>query len=336
MKTLILSLLLLTSASSIFAQTPRCPIDIKSNQGGGRCADLDFGGQSLKGTAVVTLTFSGPVMCAPKLLSVTDHDNVTRMLKSGVGTVQAAPNNDKVEYCLYGEKSDDNFFNQPDLIVQLQYTCEDATSPVEVTPVTIFCDEAGKEVDSPFEEIPLPVTFKSVNAARKTASSVGVTWTTASEQNNRGFYVQRNDGSGWKNVAFVFSQSVAGTSSSDLSYEYNDANTEKGVSQYRIQQVDLDGKASYSIIRAIRGESVGAKVLVYPNPSSNGNINVVFESNNGVRDVVVNDAAGRVVKIFKSITNNNLQIENLKSGFYTLKITNRTTASSSVEKVVVK
>ncbi len=182
----------------------------------------------------------------------------------------------------------------------------------------------------------LPVTFKSVNANRKNASSVGVSWTTSSEQNNRGFYVQRNDGAGWKNVAFVFSQSVAGTSSSDLSYEYNDANTEKGVSQYRVQQVDLDGKASYSIIRAIRGESVAAKMLVYPNPSATGNINVVFDSNSGVRDVMVSDAAGRLVKTFRSITNNNLQIENLKRGFYTLKVTNRTTASSSVEKVVVK
>src|SRR5687768_14094245 len=113
MKTLLFALLLLASVTTLFAQTPRCPIAIKSNQGGGSCADIVFGGETLKGTAVVTLTFSGPVLCAPKLVSVTDHDNITRFLKSGVGTVQAAPNNDKVEYCLYGEKSDDNFFNQP-------------------------------------------------------------------------------------------------------------------------------------------------------------------------------------------------------------------------------
>ncbi|HVG14281.1 MAG TPA: hypothetical protein VM935_04940, partial [Chitinophagaceae bacterium] len=52
--------------------------------------------------------------------------------------------------------------------------------------------------------IPLPVTFKSFNVTRKNVSAVGVTWTTASEKDNRGFNVQRNDGTGWKNVAFVF------------------------------------------------------------------------------------------------------------------------------------
>jgi hypothetical protein len=58
------------------------------------------------------------------------------------------------------------------------------------------------------------------------------------------------------NRAFVTSKAVAGTSSSELSYQYSDVNMEKGISQYRIQQVDLDGKFSYSMIRAIRGESV--------------------------------------------------------------------------------
>ncbi|HVG14914.1 MAG TPA: T9SS type A sorting domain-containing protein, partial [Chitinophagaceae bacterium] len=179
-------------------------------------------------------------------------------------------------------------------------------------------------------------TFKSFNVTRKNVSAVGVTWTTASEKDNRGFNVQRNDGTGWKNVAFVFSQTVAGTSSSDLSYEYNDANTEKGVSQYRIQQVDLDGRASFSIIRATRGENAAAKLLVYPNPSSTGNVSVVFDNSIGVRDISISDATGRVIKSFQSITNSVLQVENLRKGFYTIRVTNRTTAASTVEKVVIK
>jgi hypothetical protein len=184
--------------------------------------------------------------------------------------------------------------------------------------------------------IGLPVTFKSFKADRKSSSSVGVTWTTASEQNNKGFFVQRNDGSGWKNVAFVFSASNNGNSSTDLSYSFNDVNTETAISQYRVQQVDLDGMARYSTIAAVRGLGTSAKLLVYPNPSANGNVNVVFDDNNSVRDVQVSDAAGRTIKHFKSITNNLLLIENLKSGFYTIKVTNRNTAATTVEKVVVK
>jgi hypothetical protein len=191
-------------------------------------------------------------------------------------------------------------------------------------------------VDRTTDCIVTPVTFKAFKADRKSSSSVGVTWTTASEQNNKGFFVQRNDGSGWKNVAFVFSASNNGNSSSDLSYSFNDVNTETAISQYRVQQVDLDGMARYSTIAAVRGLGTSAKLLVYPNPSANGNVNVVFDDNNSVRDVQVSDAAGRTIKQFKSITNNLLLIENLKSGFYTIKVTNRNTAATTVEKVVVK
>jgi hypothetical protein len=62
----------------------------------------------------------------------------------------------------------------------------------------------------------------------------------------------------------------------------------------------------------------------------------VFDSNEGLRDVIVSDATGRLVRNFRSITGNLLPIENLRSGFYTIKIFNRTTASSAVEKVVIK
>ena len=183
---------------------------------------------------------------------------------------------------------------------------------------------------------PLPVTFKSFNANRKNANSVSLNWTTATEQNNRGFQVQRNDGTGWKSVGFVSSNAVNGSSAAELSYEYLDANAEKGITQYRIQQVDLDGRSGFSTIKAIRGEGLSSRLLVYPNPSATGIINVVFENNTGVRDVYVSDATGRLVNTFKSISNNILVIENLKKGFYTLRVTNKNTATTTVEKVVVK
>ena len=113
-------------------------------------------------------------------------------------------------------------------------------------------------------------------------------------------------------------------------------NTEKGITQYRIQQIDLDGKFAYTDIRAIRGEGALGKVVVFPNPSSDGKINVVFEDNSALRDVQVNDMQGKVIRSFKGISNNILVIERLTSGFYTIKVTNRTTAASSVQKVVIK
>jgi hypothetical protein len=181
----------------------------------------------------------------------------------------------------------------------------------------------------------LPVHFKSFNASRTTTSNVSITWTTASEQNSKGFNVQKNVGGEWKTIAFVPSQALGGNSSYDINYSFKDANTEKGITQYRVQQVDLDGKFAYTDIRAIRGEGTVGKIIVYPNPSADGKVNVVFEDNT-VRDIQVNDMQGKVIKSYKGITNNILVIEKLTSGFYTIKITNRNTAASSVEKVVVK
>jgi hypothetical protein len=190
-------------------------------------------------------------------------------------------------------------------------------------------------LQEPIECSPLPVKFKSFNANRTTASNVNVTWTTASEQNSKGFNVQKNVGGEWKTIAFVPSQAQGGNSTYDLNYSFKDANNEKGITQYRVQQVDLDGKFAYTDIRAIRGEGTVGKIVVYPNPSVDGKVNVVFEDNT-VRDIQVNDMQGKIIRSYRGITNNILVIEKLTSGFYTIKITNRNTTASSVEKVVVK
>jgi hypothetical protein len=192
------------------------------------------------------------------------------------------------------------------------------------------------ETDLTEANIPLPVHFKSFTANRSNASSVSINWTTASEQNSKGFYVQKNVNGEWKNVAYVASQAVNGNSSSDLNYSYTDANTEKGITQYRILQVDLDGKSKYSDIRAIRGDGNLAKVVVYPNPSTDGKVNIVFEDNSSLRDVIVNDMQGKVIRSFRGVSNNILVIEKLTTGFYTIKVSNRTTSASSVHKVVIK
>ena len=163
---------------------------------------------------------------------------------------------------------------------------------------------------------------------------MSISWTTASEQNNNGFYVQRNNGDGWKNVAFVFSQALGGNSASDLTYSYTDPNNIKGVSQYRILQVDIDGKSKFSDIRLVKGEEQLGKLIVYPNPSSTGNINVVFDGQTA-RDVNVTDLSGRLIRKYSSVINN-LEIKGLTSGVYSILVTEKATGSKFVQKVVIK
>lgn len=327
MKKILLSVLLVASVSVAFAQAP-CPTGIGAgtNMGAGDCKECAGTANNLNfnfsqpATAKVVLEFNETLPCIPRLISITNEAGITLLADCGVGQIKQGGGSKKtlVEYCFWG--NDEFFKARAYLSARLEYEC------MSIERTCFFG----------IENIPLPVKFKSFNANRTSASNVTITWTTASEQNSKGFNVQKNVGGEWKTIAFVFSQTEDGNSSTDLSYSFKDANNEKGITQYRIQQVDLDGNAKYSDIRAIRSEGTVAKIVVYPNPSVDGKLSVVFDDNSSVRDVQVNDMQGRVVKSYKEITNNILVIEKLTSGFYTIKITNRNTAATSVEKVVVK
>ncbi|TMI85845.1 MAG: T9SS type A sorting domain-containing protein, partial [Bacteroidetes bacterium] len=182
--------------------------------------------------------------------------------------------------------------------------------------------------------IPLPVKFKSFNAARN-HSNVDLRWETAFEQNNSGFAVERNIRGAWEQVAFVPTQAANGNSESALTYQLTDLNNIKGMSQYRIRQVDFDAKSSYSEIRAVRGEGQTGKTVVYPNPSFDGRVSIVFEDATVTRDASLSDMSGRVLKQWKGITNNNIQLDNLTPGMYSLKIVVPETGEQSVEKIIV-
>ncbi len=180
----------------------------------------------------------------------------------------------------------------------------------------------------------LPVELGSFTAKRNNAV-VDLKWTTSLEVNNKGFYIQRSLGGAWETIAFVPTQAQDGNSNSELVYSFTDPNNFKGISQYRLNQVDLDGRSKLSDIRIVRGEEQKDKVTVFPNPSD-GKVSVLFGDNTGItRDVTLYDMSGRVVKEWKGITVNSIQIENLTSGMYTLRIFVPATGNQVVEKVIV-
>lgn len=181
----------------------------------------------------------------------------------------------------------------------------------------------------------LPIKLQSFTAVRY-RSNVVLEWETAMEDNNLGFEVQRKIGNtDWNNIAFVASKAQNGNSNEVLNYELNDVNATKGITQYRLKQIETDRSAAYSAIRSVRGEGQYGKTIIYPNPSNNGNVNVVFEDANVVRNITLIDMNGRTVKQWKGVTNNNIQMENLHAGFYTVRIVNAETSEQVVEKIVV-
>jgi hypothetical protein len=162
-----------------------------------------------------------------------------------------------------------------------------------------------------------------------------VKWETTSEQNNTGFAVERNINGNWQQVAFVPTQAVSGNSDIKLSYSYIDVNLTRGISQYRIKQIDIDAKAKYTEVRSVRGDGQPGKIIVYPNPSNDGRVNIVFEDVRGTRNISVTDMSGRVIKQINGITNNNIQIDKLLPGMYSLRIMVVENGEQTVEKIIV-
>jgi|GEM_PF-5262522 len=121
---------------------------------------------------------------------------------------------------------------------------------------------------------PLPVELSQFDATRQGADAL-LTWTTASELNNRGFEVQAStDGQAFQALGFV---AGAGNSATTRRYRYLDqAPGKAGLRYYRLRQLDANGTASYSPVRTLAFEAATA-VLVQaaPNPFSSS-LSVTF------------------------------------------------------------
>lgn len=183
----------------------------------------------------------------------------------------------------------------------------------------------------------LPVKYKSFEATRESASLVTLKWTTAMEQINTGFEIQRKDGNGiFKAIAFVNSKTKDGSSWTELSYVYKDQNSFEGMSQYRIAQVDQDGKRTFSTIAVVNGkQSIGTTILIYPNPAVNGTTMAVF-NNSDQKDIILTDMSGKVIKTASNLSTNNYQLTGLKSGMYILKVVNLRKNEIVIEKISVR
>ncbi len=166
----------------------------------------------------------------------------------------------------------------------------------------------------------LPVSLASFTASKQGAS-VDLKWTTASEQNNAYFTVERSaDGVSFSAIGKV---NGAGNSSSTLNYSYTDNNPLAGKNFYRLRQVDFDGQFDISAIVSVN-LSVTSKVSLYPNPVSN---TALLQYPKAVKGAGYRLVAmdGRVMKsgiLQENSTQMNLNLSGMQSGTYVLIINN--------------
>ncbi|MFZ9388041.1 MAG: T9SS type A sorting domain-containing protein [Chitinophagaceae bacterium] len=183
--------------------------------------------------------------------------------------------------------------------------------------------------------IPLPVKFSEFTA-RRNSDRVYLAWTTASEINNRGFYIMRQNGDkGWENIGYVASAALHGNSDAAIQYSFTDINKMGGISQYRLQQVDLDNTVTYSDIRMVKGMDQTGRLLVFPNPSTNGNLNIILDNMGTDLNVRLIDMNGRLVREWNRVTNGRIYVSQVASGMYTLRVWENNTGQLQQLKVIV-
>ncbi len=112
----------------------------------------------------------------------------------------------------------------------------------------------------------LPVTLNELRARRTTTSTVEVTWATASEQDNAGWYVERSAGAEFVPVSAL--QPGAGTSATAHAYAFTDATAPAGALAYRLRQLDGSGKITLSTVVTVgAGAGVKLPLVLVPNPA---------------------------------------------------------------------
>lgn len=174
----------------------------------------------------------------------------------------------------------------------------------------------------------LPVSLINFSGYKSGTKNV-LKWTTANEQNNVGFEVQRSsDGVSYSAIGFVNTLAPGGNSSSDLSYTFDDNSPAASrKSYYRLNQKDFDGRSKLSNIVVINGGKPTILGIggLFPNPASTL-VNVIIDAPK--RDdvtLVVMDVTGKTVKqkLVNVETGSNtvpVEIGNLAQGSYMVKL----------------
>ena len=174
---------------------------------------------------------------------------------------------------------------------------------------------------------PLPVELTAFAATRQGADAL-LTWTTASEKDNRGFEVQvSTDGRTFRELGVV---AGAGSSSAPRSYTFTDREGGKnGLRYYRLRQVDFNGTATFSPVRAVNFtavEQVGLSAV--PVPFGN-EFTLLLQARTAAPATVLTltDAAGRTVgkRVVGVLAGTNrlpvTGLEGLPSGLYMVQLT---------------
>ncbi|MDR3609030.1 MAG: T9SS type A sorting domain-containing protein [Ignavibacteriaceae bacterium] len=174
------------------------------------------------------------------------------------------------------------------------------------------------DAGSPAAQTPVELTaFTAASNDR----NVTLSWSTATEINNKGFEVEKSVNNSWQSIGFIEGQ---GSTTERHSYSFVDKNLSAGTYSYRLKQIDFSGKITYSEIVKSDVLNPAGYVLSqnYPNPfnpSTTIHFNLAERGNVSLKvyDIIGNEVA-ELVNSEKEAGNYdvNFDASKLSSGVY--------------------
>lgn len=195
-----------------------------------------------------------------------------------------------------------NFVSNTDLHVAGASIGDTTLSGLPIAGITTDIDGDTRDLVRPYRgadegDTPLPVELSSFNAVIS-GNGIKLTWSTSSENNNRGFEVERQIDNAWQSTGFVDGNGTT-TSESQYSYVDNfDFRSVKGTVSYRLKQIDFDGSFHYSNVVNVDVDFTPKEFSLYqnyPNPfNPSTRIKYAIPVNSIVK-VIVYNLLGEVV-----------------------------------------
>lgn len=185
-----------------------------------------------------------------------------------------------------------------------------------------------------YSSFALPLKWVSFTAQAK-PGRVDLQWQTAEVINNDHFEIERStDGKGFSTIGTVSDKSGGASASGRTGasggtvasgggmFSWTDAAPVKGNALYRIKQVDIDGKYSWSPTVAVSVKSSAGGISLQANPVGDV-VTIVNPQQKNIRSFQVSDLSGRVLFNGSCNSSDERISENvgwLKPGYYILRV----------------
>ena len=155
------------------------------------------------------------------------------------------------------------------------------------------------------------------------------------EQNNKYYEIERSgDGRTYEKIGVINSTVTNG----EATYSFTDSKP-LNKNLYRIKQVDIDGKSSYSNIIVVSFDKFTNKWEVFPNPATS-KVNVLSAEDYSNVEISLIDLNGKLIHTTRKGNTTKgevitIPVQNLSKGLYSLKIQTKE-GEVTVKKVIVQ